>query len=78
MMASSTMELALIRMRAGRPSRWWAISLSIALINPLRTSSGATSSSAYCALREKPLRLLNRCATSSPMASSVVSSPKSS
>ena len=52
MSASSTIELALIRMRAGRPARWCAISPRICSIRPLRTESGATISSAYDALRE--------------------------
>ena len=52
MIASSTTELALIRIRAGRPARWLAISWWIRSTSPVRTLSGATSSWSYDALRE--------------------------
>ena len=44
MMPSSTIELHLIRTRAGRPARWWAISRSIRSTRPVRIEWGATSS----------------------------------
>ena len=78
MIASSTTELAFIRIRAGNPASWLRISLKIWSTSPVRTESGATSSSEYLALRDQPLRLLNRWATSSPIRSSVVISPMSS
>ncbi len=78
MIASSTTEFALRRIRPGRPAWWWAISRWIRSTRPVRTESGATSSSSYVALREKPDRLLNRWATSSPIRSLTVISPRSS
>ena len=51
MVASSTMELALSRIRAGRPARWWVISWWIRATSPSRTESGATSSVSYDGLR---------------------------
>jgi hypothetical protein len=78
MMASSTTEFALIRTLAGNPAWWLATSAPIRAIRPERTESGATISCSYDALRDQPDRLLNRCATSSPIASLIVSRPKSS
>jgi hypothetical protein len=50
-MASSTMELAFSRMRAGRPARWWVISWWMRVTRPSRTESGATSRVSYDGLR---------------------------
>ena len=64
--------------RLGRPAWWCWISRWIRSMSPSRTDSGATSSESYVVFSESPDRLLNRWATSSPMASSAVSRPRSS
>ena len=44
MMASSTIELTLIRMPLGRPAAAFSVSTWMRLSSPLRRCSGATSS----------------------------------
>ena len=43
MVASSTIELTLKWIPAGRPARWWSTSASMAAIRPSRMECGATS-----------------------------------